>query len=389
MEEETDADALWVHELSGRPVVACERALEEARRQRRLFGHLARAHQSEGRRSYVEIDAPLELHALVRLLKPAHVVEVGVSSGVSSAYLLHALELNGQGTLHSVDLPARSPREKRGGRRSEATWALPPGRESGWAVPFPLRKRWDLRLGDKADVLPLLAKELPRVDLLVYDVPHRDETTRLEFRTLDPLLSRGGVVIVDHGPGGELCDALRAWARSAHSSPHGRRGLGLYGFRNTPADGGRSTARGGVARTRVVRSVRVRTATPSGGRIPALQGGQKDGTVGRERSSLERGVAVREQPKLALAKVLAEGRPGEPGASRHLAPLRPRRHVEEAPFERGRQRLRLAAGQPLEEMDGRRGQVADRAQVRALRHGEELDVAEATQAEDQPLQFAS
>jgi hypothetical protein len=231
MQVEDDPDPAWVERLTGRRRATCERALDEAAQQRRLFQHLAREHRDEGRRSYVEIDAPLELHALVRLTRPQHVVEVGVSSGVSSAYLLHALEMNGRGTLHSVDLPSRPAPRRAGQGPTQMSWSLPPGRSSGWAVPFALRKRWDLRLGDKAEVLPLLAGELPRMDLLVYDVPHHDRTTRREFRALSPLLPRGGVVIVDHGPGGELCDALREWARDVGGTPRGRKGLGLYGFR--------------------------------------------------------------------------------------------------------------------------------------------------------------
>jgi hypothetical protein len=228
---EENPDPAWVQALSGRRLEACEQAIEEAQGQRKLFNHLAREHRSEGRRSYIEIDAPLELHALVRLGRPTHVVEVGVSSGVSSAYLLRAMELNGRGTLHSVDLPKLAAKRENGGHVARDSWSLPPGRSSGWAVPFPLRKRWDLRLGNKTDVLPLLAEELPRVDLLVYDVPHRDVTTKEEFARLAPLLPRGGVVIVDHGPGGELCDALRDWSQEEGAAPAGRAGLGLYGFR--------------------------------------------------------------------------------------------------------------------------------------------------------------
>ena len=40
-----------------------------------------------------------------RLVEPAVVVETGVAYGVSSAYVLRALETNGRGTLHSIDLP--------------------------------------------------------------------------------------------------------------------------------------------------------------------------------------------------------------------------------------------------------------------------------------------
>ncbi len=228
MREESDPDAGWVAGLAGVTASAARSAIDGAASERTLFRHLAREHRKEGRSSYVEIDAPLELHALVQLLRPRHVLEVGVSSGVSSAYLLAALERNGEGTLHSVDRPSRprSPARARGGE----SWSLPPGRFSGWAVPLDLRARWDLRLGDKARVLPLLSKELPTVELFVYDVPHDCLRSAREFRMLDPLLPKGAVAIVDHGPGGGLCAALGRWAKRRGTRPARRTGLGLFGI---------------------------------------------------------------------------------------------------------------------------------------------------------------
>jgi hypothetical protein len=229
MQPERDPDAGWVSALSGRSVRAATVALEAAGDERALFRHLAREHEREGRASYVEIDAPLELHALVRLTRPHHVVEVGVSSGVSSAYLLQALHENDRGVLHSIDLPSR-PR-KGSSREPRSSWTLPPDRDTGWAVPARLRDRWDLRMGDKAVVLPRLAKELPRIDLFLYDVPHNDRDTRLELAKLDPSLGPGSVVIIDHGPSGELCAALRSWAKAHGSRATRRTGLGLFGAR--------------------------------------------------------------------------------------------------------------------------------------------------------------
>jgi hypothetical protein len=57
-----------------------------------------------------------------------------------------------------------------------------------------------------------------------------------ELKSLDPLLSPGAVVIIDHGPGGELCSALEEWAGKQGVQPTGRSGLGLYGARK-PARG--------------------------------------------------------------------------------------------------------------------------------------------------------
>jgi hypothetical protein len=229
MQFESDADPGWVAELAGASLSRAESAVSEAAEERALFRHLEREHQSEGRHHYVEIDAPFELYAAVRLTRPLHVVEVGVSSGVSSAYILKALERNGRGTLHSIDLP--KPEARVGGGPAHASWSIPRGRASGWAVPFPLRGRWDLRLGDKRNVVPLLAEELRRVDLFLYDVPHNDIRDWAEFQTVDRRMRQGGIAIADHGPGGDLCAALRRWARRRSATPVRRRGLGLYGFR--------------------------------------------------------------------------------------------------------------------------------------------------------------
>ncbi|MCI4318693.1 MAG: class I SAM-dependent methyltransferase [Thermoplasmata archaeon] len=231
MQVETNPDVSWVVELGAVEERLGRAAVVEASGERRLFQHLARQHRAEGRTNYIEIDAPLELYALARLLTPLHVVEVGVSSGVSSAYLLQALDRNGKGTLHSIDLPKLPSPRPAGTQSTDASWSIPAGRQSGWAVPFALRKRWDLRLGNKRDLLPLFGKELPRIDLFVYDVPHDDAESWKEFRGLSPLLHPGGVAIADHGPGGGLCLALRKWARQHHAAPARRAGLGLYGFR--------------------------------------------------------------------------------------------------------------------------------------------------------------
>ena len=231
MQLESDPDAAWVANLAEVSLGRARRAIEAAQGERALFRHLERMHREGGRSSYIEIDAPLELYALVQLLRPTHVVEVGVSSGVSSAYLLQAMARLEKGILHSVDRPKTEPRRPNSERSRNPSWALPPGRSSGWAVPFPLRKRWDLRLGDKRDVVPLLSAELERVDLFVYDVPHDEAQAGREFATLNRRMRAGAVAIADHGPGGGMCTPLRRWAAARGATPIGRTGLGLYGFR--------------------------------------------------------------------------------------------------------------------------------------------------------------
>jgi len=232
MHPESNPDARWVAALADVSEARARRALDEARGEGRLYRHLDRMHRLGGRPSYVEIDAPLELYALVRLLRPRHVVEVGVSSGVSSAYMLEALERVGRGTLHSVDLPKVETPKLARGRPRYPSWALPPGRSSGWAVPFPLRGRWDLRLGDKRRVVPLLVDEGFPVDLFVYDVPHNEADAAREFAAINRRFRNGSVGIADHGPGGGLCTPLKRWARSRRATPVRCAEWGLFGFRS-------------------------------------------------------------------------------------------------------------------------------------------------------------
>jgi len=228
---EEEPDAGWVATLAGVSERRARRALAEAQAERRLFHRIAAAHRAGGRPSYIEIDAPFELYAITRLRRPRHVLEVGVSSGVSSAYLLQALERNSYGTLHSIDLPQFAGRPGRSRRPDTPSWVLPEGQSSGWAVPMSLRGRWDLRLGNKNVVIPILADDLPRVDLMVYDVPHSDRDAAREFRAIDRRFSPKGVAIADHGPGGGRCTALQGWAVRRSSSAVRCGELGLYGFR--------------------------------------------------------------------------------------------------------------------------------------------------------------
>jgi cephalosporin hydroxylase len=230
MREEVDPDSAWVAALTGQTERAAKRALQEVAGKAEPFPQIDAEHRWEGRNSYIEIDAPMELYALARLLRPLHIVEVGVSSGVSSAYFLAALAANGHGTLHSIDLPSF---EKSSARRKapRSSWSLPPGRAPGWAIPPSLRGQWDLHLGEMSDLVPRLASELPRIGLVLYDVPHRESEVARELTALDPHLTPKCPVIVDHGPTGGSCRALQQWARQHRSSTIRRRGWGLSAAR--------------------------------------------------------------------------------------------------------------------------------------------------------------
>jgi predicted O-methyltransferase YrrM len=121
-------------------------------------------------------------YLMCRLLEPAVVVETGVAYGVSSAFILRALEENGRGVLHSVDLPPLR-------RGYERYW--------GMAVSGALENRWILHRGASARVLPGLLEELEAVDLFVHDSLHTYRNMRREFEAVWPRLQTGGALIAD------------------------------------------------------------------------------------------------------------------------------------------------------------------------------------------------
>ena len=121
-------------------------------------------------------------YLMCRLLEPELVVETGVAYGVSSAFVLKALEENGRGVLHSVDLPP-----------------LRHGYERFWgiAVSEALRSRWRLHRGASGRVLPPLLARVKTVDLFVHDSLHTYRNMRREFELVWPRLRRGGVLVAD------------------------------------------------------------------------------------------------------------------------------------------------------------------------------------------------
>jgi len=160
------------------------------------------------------------LYFLVRALAPATVVETGTANGVSTAYLLAALDGNDSGRLYSIDLPFEA--EAGGGYRPVVAGTsiglddaspLPHGKASGWLVPEPVRGRWELRLGDARSLLPALLEELGEIEFFFHDSLHTREHMLFEFEAVWAHLAPGGVLAADdifqrkH-------DALPAFARS-------------------------------------------------------------------------------------------------------------------------------------------------------------------------------
>jgi hypothetical protein len=101
----------------------------------------------------VSIEGALLTYSVVRSLRPDVVVETGVASGISSAFIGAALLENEHGRLVSIDLPPAPTRLADG---AHYDWS---GRGVGWAMPDRIRDRlgdrWELVLEDvRSSLLP-------------------------------------------------------------------------------------------------------------------------------------------------------------------------------------------------------------------------------------------
>jgi len=135
------------------------------------------------------------MYIIVRLMQPRIVVETGVEHGASSLVILLAMEWNGKGTLHSIDLPSQDVVIESVGFRQRNS--MPPRKETGWMVPKELRSRWHLHLGDAREQLPALLPALQPIDIFTHDSLHSYDHMLFEFRTAWPYLREGGVLCSD------------------------------------------------------------------------------------------------------------------------------------------------------------------------------------------------
>ena len=139
------------------------------------------------------------LYAVLRHLRPKVAVETGVANGFSTAFSLLALERNGDGHLHSVDLPREVGRDYDPGTffEGEGKAGIPSGSEPGWLIPQELKDRWTLTLGRTQDELPPLLDRLGTVDSFMHDSEHSFECMWFEFNEAWPHLREGGVLFSD------------------------------------------------------------------------------------------------------------------------------------------------------------------------------------------------
>jgi methyltransferase family protein len=186
----------WIARLAGVEPSAVTNVLGETDRFLDTERYIRTTQRNGGRSFYAQFRAPLDVYALSRLIGAREIVETGVSSGVSSAHFLLAVRRNRHGRLHSIDLPTRQKSIKL--RDNESPVSLPPGRESGWAIPPQLTVGWDLRIGPSQKLLPSLVDRLGEVSLFLHDSHHTPAHLTFELETIRPRLRPGSVVLADN-----------------------------------------------------------------------------------------------------------------------------------------------------------------------------------------------
>ena len=135
----------------------------------------------------------IPLYFLVRKLKPNLIIETGVHRGVSSLFILQALEDNHKGKLYSIDLPLAKYNTDSG----ESTKSVLPPEKVGICIINKLKKRWNLILGDSKKELPKLLESIESCDMFVHDSKHTYEHMEWEFNKIWSHLQQNGLLISD------------------------------------------------------------------------------------------------------------------------------------------------------------------------------------------------
>jgi hypothetical protein len=120
---------------------------------------------------------------LTHHLRPGKIVETGVARGITTRFLLEALERNGIGHLWSIDLPPPLDRNLHA--------------QIGVAVPKNLHTRWTYVRGSSRRRLPALLARLESINLFVHDSAHTARNLLFELEHGWQALAPDGVAVAD------------------------------------------------------------------------------------------------------------------------------------------------------------------------------------------------
>lgn len=180
-----------IHTLFPNSIIAIQNAIENTHKLQDhtsdFFNGIASEKYPSKKKPYpaeysIDDKSGLFLYLLCKTVKPEIVVETGVAYGLSSMYILQALEENKKGTLHSVD-GIFSPWQTK--------------EMIGAAVPSDLKNRWSFNFGSSAEKLKTILSSLGSVDIFLHDSLHTYKNMMFEFETAWPYISKGGFLVSD------------------------------------------------------------------------------------------------------------------------------------------------------------------------------------------------
>jgi predicted O-methyltransferase YrrM len=194
----------FVRDLTGATTSEVQESISEVASNKEFYKHLEKHRNNFTKRLFSSygwgIDSTLGtiLFTICRKILPDTVIETGVASGVSSSYVLCALNENSHGTLYSIDLPS--------GRTEQ----------SGWLIPDYLRHRWELIPGRTSEKLLPLLEKLRTIDIFLHDSEHSYQNMLWEFQTAWQCLRTGGILI-SHNI--DWSDAFADFTESTRAKP--------------------------------------------------------------------------------------------------------------------------------------------------------------------------
>ncbi len=182
--------AWFVSGITSRPVLEVESYFAELENDSALLSHVDAKLKAARRRREFDSDLSygrrLGWYALVRILRPAVVVETGTEKGLGSVVLAAALLRNGNGRLVTIDIEA----------------------SSGLIIEAPYASVVEKRIGDSVVVLKEFGES---IDFFLHDSDHSREHEYSEFVNAAPWLSAAAIVLSDNS---HSTDALAKWSRA-------------------------------------------------------------------------------------------------------------------------------------------------------------------------------
>jgi hypothetical protein len=132
------------------------------------------------------------LYRIIRKEKPDLVVETGVAQGVSTYFILKALEDNNKGRLISIDYPNYEVNGYLDEEKNVDRTYIPKGKSPGWLVKD--KSRWTLLIGKSLSLLPSIEKM--NIDVFFHDSDHSYTNMQFELEWAISHMAKG-IIIAD------------------------------------------------------------------------------------------------------------------------------------------------------------------------------------------------